>query len=290
MPLLDSSHKRISIQFFLIAMVFILFDVEIAFLYPWALVFRVRRAWPLFVEMFAFLAVLAVGYAYIWKKGPSTGDATPDTGSRRRESPGRFPPEAMARIERILERYPTKQAALLPVLWVAQETWGWISREAAEEVARILELPPVARRRRPDVLHDVQPAPGRDGTCCSSARRSPATSRGPGELIDALPEASGDRPRGDHGGRQVHDGRGRVHRRLRPRAVDDGQRQVPRADGREEAGRPARPALGGEPEWNASCSRASAGRTRGRSTATSPTAATRRCGRSSSAGRGRRSR
>jgi NADH-quinone oxidoreductase subunit E len=52
-----------------------------------------------------------------------------------------FPPEAMARIQRILSRYPTKQAALLPVLWVAQETWGWISRESAEEVARILELP-----------------------------------------------------------------------------------------------------------------------------------------------------
>ena len=53
-----------------------------------------------------------------------------------------FPPEALARIEKILERYPTKQAALLPVLWVAQETWGWISREAAEEVARILDLAP----------------------------------------------------------------------------------------------------------------------------------------------------
>jgi NADH-quinone oxidoreductase subunit E len=52
-----------------------------------------------------------------------------------------FPPEAMARIQKILTRYPTKQAALLPVLWVAQETWGWISREAAEEVARILDLP-----------------------------------------------------------------------------------------------------------------------------------------------------
>jgi NADH-quinone oxidoreductase subunit E len=53
-----------------------------------------------------------------------------------------FPPEAMARIEKIFSRYPTKQAAILPVLWVAQETWGWISKEAAEEVARLLELPP----------------------------------------------------------------------------------------------------------------------------------------------------
>jgi NADH-quinone oxidoreductase subunit E len=55
--------------------------------------------------------------------------------------PAEFPPAALERIEKILSRYPTKQAALLPVLWVAQETWGWISREAAEEVARILELP-----------------------------------------------------------------------------------------------------------------------------------------------------
>ena len=56
--------------------------------------------------------------------------------------PRKFPPEALARIEKILKRYPTKQAALLPILWVAQETWGWISKEAAEEVARLLELPP----------------------------------------------------------------------------------------------------------------------------------------------------
>lgn len=55
--------------------------------------------------------------------------------------PRTFPPEAMARIEKILTRYPTKQAALLPVLWVAQETWGWISKESSEEVARILDLP-----------------------------------------------------------------------------------------------------------------------------------------------------
>ena len=66
--LLDSSHKRISIKFFVIAMLFILFDVEIAFIYPWALVFK-EAGWPLFLEMLSFLGVLAVGYAYIWKKG-----------------------------------------------------------------------------------------------------------------------------------------------------------------------------------------------------------------------------
>lgn len=67
-PLLDSSHKRVSIKFFVIAMIFILFDVEIAFLYPWALVFRTGGP-GLFFEMLAFLAILGVGYAYIWKKG-----------------------------------------------------------------------------------------------------------------------------------------------------------------------------------------------------------------------------
>jgi NADH-quinone oxidoreductase subunit A len=67
-PLLDASHKRMSIKFFVIAMIFILFDVEIAFLYPWALVFR-SGGLPYFVVMLVFLAVLAAGYAYIWKKG-----------------------------------------------------------------------------------------------------------------------------------------------------------------------------------------------------------------------------
>jgi len=67
-PLLDASHKRISIKFFVIAMIFILFDVEIAFLYPWALIFRTGGP-GLFLEMLVFLAVLSVGYAYIWKKG-----------------------------------------------------------------------------------------------------------------------------------------------------------------------------------------------------------------------------
>ena len=67
-PLLDSSRKRLSIQFFLIAMIFILFDVEIAFLYPWALIFRASPA-ALLIEMLVFLVILAVGYAYIWKKG-----------------------------------------------------------------------------------------------------------------------------------------------------------------------------------------------------------------------------
>ena len=68
MPLLDDSHKRISVKFFIVAMIFILFDIEAAFLYPWAVVYR-QGGFPLFVEMLVFLAVLFLGYLYLWKKG-----------------------------------------------------------------------------------------------------------------------------------------------------------------------------------------------------------------------------
>lgn len=68
MPLLDDNRKRISVKFFIVAMIFILFDVEAAFLYPWAVVFR-QGGWALFVEMLVFVVVLLLGYAYLWKKG-----------------------------------------------------------------------------------------------------------------------------------------------------------------------------------------------------------------------------
>lgn len=53
-----------------------------------------------------------------------------------------FSKETRERIEKLLPRYPTKQAALLPVLWLAQKEWGWISREAVDHVASVLELAP----------------------------------------------------------------------------------------------------------------------------------------------------
>lgn len=68
MPLYDVSHKRISIKFFIVAMVFILFDVEAAFLYPWAVAFR-EYGMGAFVELLVFLGLLALGYVYLWKKG-----------------------------------------------------------------------------------------------------------------------------------------------------------------------------------------------------------------------------
>lgn len=67
-PLLDRSHKRLSIAFFLIAIDFIVFDLEVAFLYPWALVLK-EGGWALFGAVLVFVLMILVGYVYIWKKG-----------------------------------------------------------------------------------------------------------------------------------------------------------------------------------------------------------------------------
>jgi NADH-quinone oxidoreductase subunit A len=67
-PMLDRSHKRISVAFFLIAIDFIVFDIEAAFLYPWALVMR-EKGWPLFWAVMVFIFLILVGYAYVWLKG-----------------------------------------------------------------------------------------------------------------------------------------------------------------------------------------------------------------------------
>jgi NADH-quinone oxidoreductase subunit A len=71
-PLLDLNRKRVNVRFYQIAMLFILFDIEAAFLYPWAVIYREGtrgNAGPfLFGEMLVFIVLLAVGYVYVWKK------------------------------------------------------------------------------------------------------------------------------------------------------------------------------------------------------------------------------
>ena len=71
-PLLDRARKRISIKFYLVALVFVVLDVEVAFLYPWAVNYRSLvengSMVPLW-EMLAFLGLLALTYAYLWRKG-----------------------------------------------------------------------------------------------------------------------------------------------------------------------------------------------------------------------------
>jgi NADH-quinone oxidoreductase subunit A len=63
-----SARERFSVKFYLVGMIFILFDIEAVFLYPWAVVFRQLKMFA-FAEMFVFVALILVGYFYVWKKG-----------------------------------------------------------------------------------------------------------------------------------------------------------------------------------------------------------------------------
>ncbi len=68
MPPFGSARRRISVRFYLTAVLFILFDIEIIFFYPWAVLFKQLGLFGL-IEMAVFVFVLLVGYVYIWKKG-----------------------------------------------------------------------------------------------------------------------------------------------------------------------------------------------------------------------------
>jgi NADH-quinone oxidoreductase subunit A len=63
-----TARERFSVKFYLVAMFFIVFDMEIVFLYPWAVVFKQLKIFGL-VEMGVFLLILLVGYFYAWTKG-----------------------------------------------------------------------------------------------------------------------------------------------------------------------------------------------------------------------------
>jgi NADH-quinone oxidoreductase subunit A len=70
---IGSARERFSIKFYLVAMMFIVFDIETVFLLPWAAIFAGGSATVttgfLLIEMIVFMVILAVGYVYIWKRG-----------------------------------------------------------------------------------------------------------------------------------------------------------------------------------------------------------------------------
>lgn len=68
MPPVGDARERHSVKFYLVAMIFLLFDIEVAFLYPWAMALRDLR-WVGFVQVVVFLALLLAGYVYVWRKG-----------------------------------------------------------------------------------------------------------------------------------------------------------------------------------------------------------------------------
>ena len=67
-PRRGDARIRFSVRFYLVAMLFLIFDLEVVFLYPWAILFR-RLGWFGVIEMGIFLALLLIGFIYVWKKG-----------------------------------------------------------------------------------------------------------------------------------------------------------------------------------------------------------------------------
>jgi NADH-quinone oxidoreductase subunit A len=62
------TRVRFNVRFYVVALIFLIFDVEVVFLFPWATVYK-NLGWFAFIEMMVFLAILLVGYAYVWRKG-----------------------------------------------------------------------------------------------------------------------------------------------------------------------------------------------------------------------------
>ena len=67
-PSPGSARQRFAVKFYVVALLFIVFDVETVFLYPWAVKFR-ELGWFGYGEMFVFAVTLVIGLAYVWKKG-----------------------------------------------------------------------------------------------------------------------------------------------------------------------------------------------------------------------------
>jgi NADH-quinone oxidoreductase subunit A len=67
-PVGSVRDQRFNVRFYLIAMLFILFDIEVVFMYPWAVVLEQLGAFALW-QMLSFMAVLVVGFVYVWRKG-----------------------------------------------------------------------------------------------------------------------------------------------------------------------------------------------------------------------------
>ena len=63
-----SPHQRFSVKFYLVAVLFVLFDIEAVFFFPWAILFKQLGVFG-FIEMLLFILILGVGLLYVWKRG-----------------------------------------------------------------------------------------------------------------------------------------------------------------------------------------------------------------------------
>jgi NADH-quinone oxidoreductase subunit A len=83
---IGTARERFSVKYYLVAMLFILFDIEAIFLFPWAVVYRELKMFA-FVEMLLFIVLVLAGFFYIWKKGVlnwATEDAPTDSPADRK--------------------------------------------------------------------------------------------------------------------------------------------------------------------------------------------------------------
>src|SRR5713101_4064949 len=76
------ARQRFSVKFYLVGMLFILFDIEAIFLYPWVVVYRDLKMFG-FIEMAVFVVLILSGFFYIWKKGALDWAAEPDRVGRK---------------------------------------------------------------------------------------------------------------------------------------------------------------------------------------------------------------
>lgn len=68
MTTIGPTRRRMTIRYYIVAMLFLVFDIEILFLYPWAVITK-KLAFFGFIEMLVFVFILFIGYVYVWKKG-----------------------------------------------------------------------------------------------------------------------------------------------------------------------------------------------------------------------------
>ena len=177
-PLLDENRKRVNVRFYQIAMLFILFDIEAAFLYPWAVIYRDATRAPArwhgssSARCSSSSLCSASATSTSGRRKPSTGSnqwlisiptiLTLPTASPIRRRRSSFRPRRKKKFDYILTRYPNKEAALLPTLHLVAGDVGLdlargraLRRRAARPLAG-------DRLRRRLVLQHVQPEAGRE--------------------------------------------------------------------------------------------------------------------------------
>ena len=80
-----NARERFSVKYYLVAMVFILFDIEAIFLYPWAVIYRQLKLFAFF-EMLLFIVLVLCGFFYIWKKGVLSWSTDEEKTATRRDN------------------------------------------------------------------------------------------------------------------------------------------------------------------------------------------------------------